>query len=125
MPGSNRFARTLRRSVAALGCSLLLGGCASWAEHLDFTPAPQGAVPGTIRVTRKDGFSAVLDDALVRDDSLIGTVRGKGDRAAIALSDIRRVDDKELNSFATLGVVAIAAAAAFGVWAFMSLAGGD
>jgi len=117
---SKRITRTVRRSMVALGSALLLGACTTWTEAPNPSPFSSRVIRGPLRIVRNDGFSIVLEDVSVRNDSVVG--HEAGDDAAlvaVALSDVRRTQSQQVEPVKSLGVLLVGAAAAFGAYVYM------
>src|SRR4051794_29802343 len=97
---SNRFTRAVRRSVAAMGCALLLGGCTVWEEQMSLTPAASRSI-GSVRLTRPDGSTMVLEDAAVEGDSIVGTRPQTTWRAAVAVADVKKTEVQRVDPAST------------------------
>ncbi|HET7233869.1 MAG TPA: hypothetical protein VFJ16_27910 [Longimicrobium sp.] len=110
-----------RLALAAACLPLLLGGCTTWRAQLTPPPAVQRTLGGPVRVTRGDGRSLVLDSAAVRGDSIVGVGRDDLRHVSIPLAQVTRVERKRVDparTAATVGVVALAVAAAFGAYVY-------
>ena len=100
--------RLLRSSLAALAVCTV--GCSAWHRRAVPAPAPAPApeapaFAGRVRVTRTDGRRVLFTAVRVAGDSLVGDPRGPGRRAAVALGDIRRVDERRPSPQRTRGLL--------------------
>lgn len=117
---SSRITRTLRRSIAALGCALLLGGCTTWAEAPNLGPSSTAVVKGPLRIMRADGFWIEMEDVSVRNDSLVGHKAGNDWLpVAVALSDVKMTQRQDVDPLASVGVALVAVAAGFGAYVYL------
>ena len=81
--------------------------------------------PRTVRVTTSQFFSGhVLESAVVSGDSLVGVDKETGERVAIHLGDVRRIETQRLDGIRTIALVGGVVFAA-GVVAFAASCGGD
>ncbi|HET7464158.1 MAG TPA: hypothetical protein VFJ82_23070 [Longimicrobium sp.] len=108
MHGSNRLTRAVHRSIAALGCALLLGACTTWSEQSSPTPAMSRPVKH-VRLTRTDGTVVMLEEASVQGDSIVGTPPLTTGRAAVALADVKKAEIRRIDPSATVWTVGIVA----------------
>lgn len=98
-----------RRALLVLPFALALsaGACHSW--NAQTSPAPDVVAArngrGTLRVTRRDQSVIVLTNAQVVGDSIVGTAGSPPQRAAVAVSDVERVDTRSVNAWKTGGLV--------------------
>lgn len=99
---------------------VLLAGCTSWHPRTSPSPGSHTAYDHPVRVVRKDHSDVVLREAYVIGDSLVG--RAGETRAAVALSDIERVDERELSFARTSGLLFGLAAVAVGALLIFSIA---
>jgi hypothetical protein len=121
MGRSNRFTRAGRRSVVALSCALMLGACTTWEEQS--SPAPAGNRPvKTVRLTRMDGSTVVLENVAVENDSIVGS-RGLARRYAVAVADVKRTEIQRIDPAATFWTAAIGVAAGFFGFFYLAFAG--
>jgi len=118
-----------RPHVRLLPLLLCVAGCHTW-QHRDVAnlrpaPAPivfSGSYP--VRVTRPDGSKIVLKHAEVVGDSVVGDVGSRPRRAAVAVADVRRLEEQRPSSARTallvpavlLGALALLIAAAAISW---------
>jgi len=73
--------------------SFALAGCSSWSRQ--YAPASTvvgKAYGGPVRATMRDGRMITLRDASVAGDSLFGRTGRSGDRVALAVNDIERLE---------------------------------
>lgn len=108
------------RASARFLAIVLVAGCATW--HPQATPSPRSnkAFDHRVRVVRKDHSEVVLREAYVVGDSLVG--RADTARVAVALSDIDRLDQRELSFVRTGGLLFGLAAVAVGALLIVSIA---
>ena len=115
----NRFTRAGRRLVVALSCALMLCACTMWEEQA--FPAPTANRPiKTVRLTRTDGTTVVLENAMVRDDSIVGR-RGLALGYAVALADVKKTEIQHIDPAATFWTGAIGLAAGFFGFIYLAL----
>ena len=82
---------------------LFATGCTSWAVS-DVSSAPQViASHDKVRILKVDGTVLSLDNAVFRNDSIVG-VSG-GSPVAIATADVKRIAAKETDADRTAGMV--------------------
>lgn len=111
-----------RRALLAAACLLLMGGCTAWMERP--APAVSRIIPGPVRLTRTDGSTVVLADAMVRDDSIIGAPNHNPDAGvSLALSEVRRVEVRRVDVASTTWAVLLGAAAAARIALYILLSG--
>ena len=105
-----------RRSAALVGLfALATSGCYQWDGAR--VPGPGGAqrMTNPARVTLADGSVVVLHDAIVSNDSIVGYAGdrpGERERTAVAVSQVRKVEDRELNFPQTVVAATLATLAA-------------
>ena len=98
---------------------LCLPSCHSWQRRdvaqLQVTPAAAISGAHPVRVTHAGGSQIVLNRAEVVGDSVVGEVGTRPRRAAVAVADVRRVEERRVSGPRTtlliagiaLGVVAL------------------
>lgn len=93
--------------------------CTTWRRQ-DLAPAPASSmpVPGTIRVTMRNGSRLTLRDARMQGDTLRAMLADATQAAgngtvAVALSDIANVESRKLSGRRTVGLVAGSITAAY------------
>ncbi|HYH82585.1 MAG TPA: hypothetical protein VEX86_22530 [Longimicrobium sp.] len=110
--------------VFLLALCMTAGACTSW--RMQPGPAPEAVArlngTGTVRVTRRDMSVIVMSNPQVVGDSIVGMAGDPPVRAAVASSDVQRIDARRVSATKTGGlaigtvaiisVVAIAAAVA-------------
>ena len=80
---------------------LCLPGCHSWQRrdvaqlHAAPTPTISGSQP--VRVTHAGGSRIVLNRAEVVGDSVVGEVGTRPHRAAVAVADVRRLEERHVS----------------------------
>jgi hypothetical protein len=112
--------RTLSRAVLALGCVVSLGACTMWAEVARPMPADHREFTIPVQLTRYDGYSVVLEHAVIAGDSIIGDRQGTvSHRMAVPLSDVQTMRRQEVDPAKSLGLLALSAAAAFGGYVYL------
>jgi hypothetical protein len=112
-PNLVRVVPHARRAIFAAACPLLLGGCMGWAERPAPAPAASRIIHGPVRVTRTDGSSVVLADAIVRDDSIMGAPNHNPDTGvSLPLSNVRKVEVRHIDVASTTWAVLTGGAAA-------------
>ena len=108
-----------RRFIAAL-LMVLLTACHSWQPT---TVSPQGWTPeerpSSVRVTLMNRETITLEYPTMRNDSIIGVVPYlNGYSRAVAVSDVSRVEVRQLNAGRTIGLsLLLAGLVAFGIHA--------
>lgn len=112
--------RRVRRLALVLPLLAAAGGCATWGQQsTSDRQARYETYAGTVRVTRMDGQSIVLDRVTVGVDSVIGLDHDSRSRVAIPASEVRRMESRKPAPARTAGLAVLAAAAAVGaVFAF-------
>lgn len=107
--------RHTRRLALVLPLLAAAGGCATWSrQSTSARQARYETYAGTVRVTRTNGESIVLDRVTVGVDSVVGLDHGSRTRVAIPASDVRRLESRRVEPVRTAGLVVLAAAAAVG-----------
>jgi hypothetical protein len=105
----------LRSLAIALPLAASLGACTTWSRQR--LPAPgEDRFFATARVTRADGAPIELDNVTVGQDSVVGRMPS-GRRVALPVSEVRMVEARRTDPFATLATVVLAVAGALAVWA--------
>ena len=109
----------LRFVMLPLALVSFLSACHKWVP---LEPPVAQAIaerdPGTVRVTLSDGWQRVLKEPHISGDSLIAFEDGKEPQTvALLLEDLQRVEEKQANPPATIGLVVGSLAAAFGILA--------
>lgn len=102
--------------LVAAGCALPLGACTTWRDQPPPLPTVRRTIDGPVRVTRRDGYSIVLDAADVRGDSIVGISQLQKRRVSIALDDATRVEQRRDNVIGTVALVVSITAAALGLY---------
>lgn len=104
-----------RRFRLALALPLLAAtGCATWSQRSASAGAQDETYAGTVRVTRADGESIVLDRVTVGVDSVVGIDRGsRHARVAIPASEVRRLESRKSQPVRTAALAAVGMVAAF------------
>ena len=111
----------MARQAAGVGLlAVALGACSQW----DVRPGPTpdvfaGVGERRVRVTLADGRRIALHTPRVVGDSVIGfeAARGGGERRAVALADVARVETQELDGHNTLSVAALVVLGIAVAWA--------
>ncbi|MEQ1911226.1 MAG: hypothetical protein ABMA15_28765 [Vicinamibacterales bacterium] len=105
------MATPARRTIALLLCVLHLTGCSTWrsASSADVVQILARAAPRELRVTRRGGEEIELRNPTVSGDSIIDG------RAAIAVSDIERVETKHFSAGKTLLLLVAIPVVTFGL----------
>jgi hypothetical protein len=120
------FTRRLRRSLLAGSFALPLGACTTWMEAPNPSPPATNVVPGPLRITRRDGFSIVMEHVSVRNDSVVGHEQGHDDRlVAVALADVRKTERQDVDLLGSLGGAALGVAAGFGAYVLYAITHSD
>lgn len=96
-----------RRTELLVLATFLVAGCSSWHSRSAPSPADSLGFGHPVRVVRTDGSAIVLDPALVRGDSIVGT--SGSTRVAIALRDVQRVDERRTSVLRTGALVVLGA----------------
>jgi hypothetical protein len=121
-------ARTTRAltAVALASITVASAGCRSWQ------PSPIERVsPATlanakaVRVTRLDGSTLEIAGPQLAGDSLVGSVGSPPQRAAVALRDVQRLEERRVDAGRTGGLTAailLGALAVVGIIAAVALA---
>ena len=102
--------------------ALSLGACHSWGGGR--VPSPEAErfrfLNGPVRVTRADGPPIVLVGVRISRDSLFGDEHARPyGRVAIPLSNVRKVETRRVDPLETGAVVALTAAFAVTLFAFV------
>ncbi len=96
--------RANRFYLAAAALLIASIGCTGWRPHTaQGAPVPTG-LHGDLRVTRNDNSVFLLTSATVGADSIIGLLEGTATRTAIARTDVRSVDRREVSPVRTAGL---------------------
>lgn len=113
------FSRRIRRIALALPL-LAATGCATWSQRSSSVGSQDVTYAGTMRVTRADGGSIVLDRVTIGVDSVVGIDHASPRaRVAIPTSEVRRLESRKVEPVRTGALVVLAAAAAVGaIYAF-------
>jgi hypothetical protein len=109
-----------RRLALPLLLAVAAPGCVTWNPQPTPEPSSRERLPDPVRVTRSDAGTVLLFDAALAGDSIVGFTGGgsaSGQRVAVAMSDVRRLEARKTNAAGTAGLVA-AAALALGVVIF-------
>src|SRR5215212_8343340 len=106
------YSPLVRRSLVTLSCALMLGACTTWEEQYSPSPAPTRSLQ-TVRLTRTDGTSMVLRNAVIRDDSIVGTRPQTTFRTAVTVADVKKTEIQHTDFSATFWTAAIGVAAGF------------
>ena len=106
MPSSVHLPGTRRPAVSALLCLLYVTACHTWQAGMP-TPAQfvEREHPDRVRVTRSDGSMMSLESPVVRGDSLVGRIGGRGDSAQVTSMALRDVTSVEVSKNATVKTV--------------------
>lgn len=102
MPPAFSSIRFHRQILCSLCLALYLPACTTWQILPSTQLAPGSETPRRLRITLKTGEQFELDNARATADSLIGQrTMGDGEtrsvRAAVAIADIQRVEDRRSN----------------------------
>lgn len=99
----NRLARSSVRSVVAvISAAAFLSACHSWSTRDRASPADlRRDAPREMRITRSSGDVLRLEDAVVREDSVVGRAPG-GEREAVPISDVSRLEVREFDTVDTV-----------------------
>jgi hypothetical protein len=103
------FTTRARRAFSCVAFVALGAGCTTWRSHdVESSRAVlrRGARPA--RVTLTDGRTLVLRHAMLAGDSVVAAVADRpsgAGRVALALSDVRRVETREVDRTRTFGAV--------------------
>ena len=80
-----------------------VGSCKTWVPGNAKEPASAATQEGPVRVTRSDKTSVILTHVEVTADSLIGFAQDDPSRrVAIALSDVKTIEKRELSQAVVL-----------------------
>ena len=119
----------MRRShLRPLLLLLYLPGCHSWQRRdvaqlrPDQAPASSGSHP--VRVTHAGGSKIVLNRAEVVGDSVVGEVGKRSERAAVAVADVRRLEERRVSGPRTALLVAGVAVGALALLIAAAVAAG-
>lgn len=114
-----RSATRFQCSISAVCLAASLAGCTGWHTVPMASPMPISNHPQALRVTLTDGRQWELRKAQIVGDSLVGQSGAWSTpvRAAFAVRDIRKVDDRKTNVGTTVGLV-------LGVMAAVGVIGG-
>lgn len=114
--------RVSLRLVVLLTALAGINGCTSWQRRdISGGVAPVIASDQPVRVMKSDGSVIVLHQPRVVGDSLIGGGSGAIPRLAIALADIRSVEQRRVSAARTGGLVAGTAGGVFVLFATVSM----
>jgi hypothetical protein len=105
--------RPVPRRVLPILLLSSLAGCQGW--HGRRMPSGPEPLPSPVRVLLRGGSAPVMWHPAVERDSLIGLVgreRGERTRAAVAVSQVERIEQRGVNVPATVGVSALGTLAA-------------
>jgi hypothetical protein len=107
----------VRQAIALLCLVSYLPACTGWHSLAATQPVPQTERDQSFRVTLQDGTRLELRKARVRGDSLVGESGSKPVRTALALEQIKRIEDRRVDAgltmsaiFAGLGLAVVVAA---------------
>jgi hypothetical protein len=101
-----------------------VSGCHAWQRRdvAILVPAPAPTISGSypVRVTRADGGHVILNRAQVVGDSIVGEVGTRHVRSAVAVAEVRRLEEQRVSRLRTallvpaiaLGALALLIAAA-------------
>lgn len=114
---------TVPRHIRGIALALPLlaaAGCATWSQRSSSVGSQDVTYAGTMRVTRADGGSIVLDRVTIGVDSVVGIDHASPPaRVAIPTSEVRRLESRKVEPVRTGALVVLAAAAAVGaIYAF-------
>jgi hypothetical protein len=90
--------RSIRRSLLPLVMLCALAGCQTWQGKPLPAPGAQ-PLPSPVRLTLADGATQVMWAAAVEGDSIVGLIgpyAGQRTREAWALSQVRRIQAREV-----------------------------
>lgn len=102
-------------------------GCGAWRARPMPEPASAQELPSPLRVEMRDGTARVLHRPVLSADSLVGLAggsRASRQRTAVALSDVRAVQELELSAGQTLvgvATVGMVSFVAFYTWVLSNL----
>jgi hypothetical protein len=117
-----------RPRVRSLLLLLCLPGCHTWQRRdvAQLQPAAAPTISGShpVRVTHAGGSKLVLNRAEVVGDSVVGEVGKRSERAAVAVADVRRLEERRVSGPRTALLVAGAAVAAFALLLAAAVGGG-
>lgn len=111
----------IRRSLAVVLCAAVTA-CHTW-EASPSAMQQNNLKDSRIRVHTTNGARLEMTVAQLDPDSLIG--RDRGNRVAVAVADIRRVDTAQFSSDRTAVAVVAGIVAALGLFALVIVASGD
>ena len=118
MPGKLRLRhRRVGRMLAVITLIGYLSGCYSWRASQNQALAPED-VGKSVRLSRMDSTTVVLDHTVVSGDSIAGELIENGrthTRLAVPLSDIKQTEVHQVNPAKTTAAVLGVGAAAAGV----------
>lgn len=107
------FPRRTRRIALVLPL-LAATGCATWSQRSSSVGSQDVTYAGTMRVTRADGGSIVLDRVTIGVDSVVGIDHTSPHaRVAIPTSEVRRLESRKSQPVRTAALAAVGVAAAF------------
>jgi hypothetical protein len=107
--------RSLLR-IVTMSTACLLWGCVTWRPYEVGQDDGRGnAFPHLLRVTRHDSSRVVLTAPFVRDDTLYGLRRMRGDTLAFPMTQIVHLERERLSLGRTLAVGIGIPAAALGI----------
>ena len=105
-----------RKLIATLLLAVHLTGCHSWYRTTtDLAQLLADEQPSKVRVTRKDGTQWTLRDGRIRNDSIDG----------FAVSDVRTIEVRSLNTGKTVGLVVGVPVGIFASFLLLIVAAGE
>lgn len=104
----------MRRVVRArdLAFALWLTACYTW-RPVQLAPTPAFHENDRVRVVRSNGSRTELASPSVADDSLVGRGRRPEARVAIPMTEVRRVETRQLSTVRTVLLIAGVAVAVY------------
>ena len=115
-----------RIAARRLALLLLLPGCHTWQRRdvANLRPAPAPTISGShpVRLTHAGGSKTVLNRAEVVGDSVVGEVERRPRRAAVAVADVHRLEERHVSVPRTALLVVGVAVGVFASFVSIALA---
>jgi hypothetical protein len=113
---------SIRRAAVAVAAPLSLAACTGYRAQPTPQPSANTLVAQRARVTKADGTSLLLVNAIVRGDTLRGTLgQPGGTPVAIALADVRRFEVRQPKHAATTALLLLVTVPVAALGTFVAL----